>query len=192
MAEQRKHRKFTASQELEIVLAELRGDRTVKDVCRERLRMRAAPPSLRRKAEVQELQVTEDLQALKAGSVHLRGEGAQPRGPRPDAGQAGVPAEVAQPGDLLRPLYCSVLLSPNDKWLKWRVIPLDLSAPASPLRERAWTTSAWPRPVMRPCGSHHFFGQLRLTPPAAAASVNAGPRPLGWATAESRQSNGGR
>ena len=35
MAEQRKYRKFTASQKLEIVLAGLRGDRTVKDVCRE-------------------------------------------------------------------------------------------------------------------------------------------------------------
>ena len=35
MAEQRKYRKFTTSQKLEIVLAGLRGDRTVKDVCRE-------------------------------------------------------------------------------------------------------------------------------------------------------------
>ena len=35
MAEQRRCRKFTASQKLEIVLAGLRGDRTVKDVCRE-------------------------------------------------------------------------------------------------------------------------------------------------------------
>ena len=35
MAEQRKYRKFTAKQKLEIVLAGLRGDRTVKDVCRE-------------------------------------------------------------------------------------------------------------------------------------------------------------
>jgi transposase-like protein len=35
LAEQRKYRKFTASQKLEIVLAGLRGDRTVKDVCRE-------------------------------------------------------------------------------------------------------------------------------------------------------------
>lgn len=35
MAEQRKYRKFTAHQKLEIVLAGLRGDRTVKDVCRE-------------------------------------------------------------------------------------------------------------------------------------------------------------
>ena len=35
MAEQRKYRKFTAQQKLEIVLAGLRGDRTVKDVCRE-------------------------------------------------------------------------------------------------------------------------------------------------------------
>lgn len=35
MAEQRRYRKFTASQKLEIVLAGLRGDRTVKDVCRE-------------------------------------------------------------------------------------------------------------------------------------------------------------
>lgn len=35
MAEQRKYRKFTASQKLEIVLAGLRGDRSVRDVCRE-------------------------------------------------------------------------------------------------------------------------------------------------------------
>jgi transposase len=35
LAEQRKYRKFTASQKPEIVLAGLRGDRTVKDVCRE-------------------------------------------------------------------------------------------------------------------------------------------------------------
>lgn len=35
MAEQRKYRKFTARQKLEIVLAGLRGDRPVKDVCRE-------------------------------------------------------------------------------------------------------------------------------------------------------------
>ncbi len=35
MAEQRQYRKFTAKQKLEIVLAGLRGDRTVKDVCRE-------------------------------------------------------------------------------------------------------------------------------------------------------------
>ena len=35
MAEQRKYRKFTAKQKLEVVLAGLRGDRTVKDVCRE-------------------------------------------------------------------------------------------------------------------------------------------------------------
>jgi transposase len=35
VAEQRKYRKFTAKQKLEIVLAGLRGDRSVKDVCRE-------------------------------------------------------------------------------------------------------------------------------------------------------------
>lgn len=35
MAEQRRYRKFTAQQKLEIVLAGLRGDRSVKDVCRE-------------------------------------------------------------------------------------------------------------------------------------------------------------
>jgi transposase len=35
LAEQRKYRKFTAQQKLEIVLAGLRGERTVKDVCRE-------------------------------------------------------------------------------------------------------------------------------------------------------------
>ena len=35
MAEQRKYRKFTAKQKAEIVLAGIRGDRSVKDVCRE-------------------------------------------------------------------------------------------------------------------------------------------------------------
>ena len=35
MAEQRKYRKFTAQQKLEIVLAGLRGDKSVRDVCRE-------------------------------------------------------------------------------------------------------------------------------------------------------------
>ena len=35
LAEQRKYRKFTASQKLEIVLAGLRGDHSVRDVCRE-------------------------------------------------------------------------------------------------------------------------------------------------------------
>ncbi len=35
MAEQRKYRKFTAEQKLEIVLAGMRGDRSVRDVCRE-------------------------------------------------------------------------------------------------------------------------------------------------------------
>lgn len=35
MAEQRKYRKFTVSQKLEIVMAGLRGDRSVRDVCRE-------------------------------------------------------------------------------------------------------------------------------------------------------------
>ena len=35
LSEQRKYRKFTASQKLEIVLAGLRGDRSVRDVCRE-------------------------------------------------------------------------------------------------------------------------------------------------------------
>ena len=35
MATQRNYRKFTAQQKLEIVLAGLRGDRSVKDVCRE-------------------------------------------------------------------------------------------------------------------------------------------------------------
>jgi len=33
LAEQRKYRKFTARQKAEIVLAGLRGDRPVKDVC---------------------------------------------------------------------------------------------------------------------------------------------------------------
>jgi transposase len=35
LAEQRRYRKFTAQQKLEVVLAGLRGDRSVKDVCRE-------------------------------------------------------------------------------------------------------------------------------------------------------------
>lgn len=35
MSESRKYRKFTAQQKLEIVLAGLRGDRTVVEVCRE-------------------------------------------------------------------------------------------------------------------------------------------------------------
>jgi transposase-like protein len=35
LSESRKYRKFTAQQKLEIVLAGLRGDRSVKDVCRE-------------------------------------------------------------------------------------------------------------------------------------------------------------
>ena len=35
MATQRNYRKFTAQQKLEVVLAGLRGDRSVKDVCRE-------------------------------------------------------------------------------------------------------------------------------------------------------------
>ncbi len=35
MATQRTYRKFTARQKLEIVLAGLRGDRSVKDLCRE-------------------------------------------------------------------------------------------------------------------------------------------------------------
>ncbi len=35
MSESRKYRKFTATQKLEVVLAGLRGDRTVREVCRE-------------------------------------------------------------------------------------------------------------------------------------------------------------
>jgi len=35
MSEQRKYRKFSAQQKVEIVLAGLRGDRSVRDVCRE-------------------------------------------------------------------------------------------------------------------------------------------------------------
>jgi transposase-like protein len=35
MSEQRKYRKFTAEQKVEIVLAGLRGDRSVREVCRE-------------------------------------------------------------------------------------------------------------------------------------------------------------
>ena len=35
MSEQRKYRSWTAKQKLEIVLAGLRGDRSVKEVCRE-------------------------------------------------------------------------------------------------------------------------------------------------------------
>jgi hypothetical protein len=42
MSEQRKYRSWTAQQKIEIVLAGLRGDRTVKEVCRVGLR---PPPS---------------------------------------------------------------------------------------------------------------------------------------------------
>jgi transposase len=35
LAEQRKYRKFTAKQKIEIVLAGMRGERSVRDVCRE-------------------------------------------------------------------------------------------------------------------------------------------------------------
>ena len=35
MAEQRKYRKFTAQQKIEIVVAGLRGEKSVKDLCRE-------------------------------------------------------------------------------------------------------------------------------------------------------------
>ena len=35
MSEQRKYRKFTAKQKVEIVLAGMKGDRSVRDVCRE-------------------------------------------------------------------------------------------------------------------------------------------------------------
>jgi transposase-like protein len=35
VSEQRKYRKFTPQQKVEIVLAGLRGDRTVREVCRE-------------------------------------------------------------------------------------------------------------------------------------------------------------
>jgi len=35
MSEQRKYRTFTAQQKIEIVLAGLRGDRTIKEVCRD-------------------------------------------------------------------------------------------------------------------------------------------------------------
>jgi transposase len=35
LCEQRRYRKFTAQQKIEIVLAGLRGDRSVKEVCRE-------------------------------------------------------------------------------------------------------------------------------------------------------------
>jgi len=35
LSEQRKYRKFTAKQKLEIVLAGLRGERSVRDLCRE-------------------------------------------------------------------------------------------------------------------------------------------------------------
>ena len=35
MSEKRKYRQFTAEQKAEIVLAGLRGDRAVRDVCRE-------------------------------------------------------------------------------------------------------------------------------------------------------------
>jgi len=35
MSEKRNYRKFSAKQKVEIVLAGLRGDKTVRDVCRE-------------------------------------------------------------------------------------------------------------------------------------------------------------
>lgn len=35
MSEQRKYRTFTAQQKIEIVLAGMRGERSIKDVCRE-------------------------------------------------------------------------------------------------------------------------------------------------------------
>jgi len=35
VAEQRKYRKFTAKQKIEIVLAGMKGDRSIRDVCRE-------------------------------------------------------------------------------------------------------------------------------------------------------------
>ena len=35
MAEQRKYRKFTVQQKIEIVLAGMRGERSVRDVCRQ-------------------------------------------------------------------------------------------------------------------------------------------------------------
>ncbi len=35
MAEQRKYRKFTGQQKLEVVLAGLKGDRPVREICRE-------------------------------------------------------------------------------------------------------------------------------------------------------------
>jgi len=35
MSEQRKYRTFTAQQKIEIVLAGMRADRSIKDVCRE-------------------------------------------------------------------------------------------------------------------------------------------------------------
>ena len=35
MSERRRYRRFTAQQKLEIVLAGLRGDRSVRDLCRE-------------------------------------------------------------------------------------------------------------------------------------------------------------
>jgi transposase len=35
LSEQRKYRKFTAKQKIEIVLAGMKGDRSVRDVCRE-------------------------------------------------------------------------------------------------------------------------------------------------------------
>ena len=35
MSEQRKYRRWTAQQKIEIVLAGMRGDRTMKEVCRE-------------------------------------------------------------------------------------------------------------------------------------------------------------
>ncbi|MBA3366907.1 MAG: transposase [Actinobacteria bacterium] len=49
MSERRKYRSWTAKQKLEIVLAGLRGDRSVKEVCREHeIRKTCWPVPLRR------------------------------------------------------------------------------------------------------------------------------------------------
>jgi transposase len=60
MSEARKYRKFSASQKLELVLASLRGDRSVAEICREHV---ISETLLRRWRE----------QLLEAGAARLAG-----------------------------------------------------------------------------------------------------------------------
>jgi transposase len=56
LSEQRKYRKFTAKQKLEIVVASLRGDRSIAELCREH----AIAESLLRKWREQALEAAAD------------------------------------------------------------------------------------------------------------------------------------